>query len=134
MLKRPLYPAAVMLLMTAGLFMASSLQLTIGDLSRPGPGFVPLVSGIALAVVMVAIWLNGDARPAPTDFLSSGLVAAAFLAFAFLISLGQLLPATAAGLLLVCCRSKRLDWRARLLFTLVATAILAVFMSILTSQ
>lgn len=130
MLKRRLYPAGMMLVLIAGFFVIASVQLGPGNLRRPEPGFVPLFAATGLMGVMVAIWLNGDSRPEAPDFVSGSLIAAAFLAFTVLISLGHPLLATAASLLLVSCRTDSVGWPARLLFTLVVTAFAALFLAL----
>lgn len=55
--------AALLLVGLAGAFEAR--RLSIGEVSRPGPGFFPFYLGLALAVVALALLARSLARRAP---------------------------------------------------------------------
>jgi putative tricarboxylic transport membrane protein len=104
-------------------------QLSIGELSRPGPGFFPIV--LAAILVPLAAWAMFEARllgsetapaaPAgPARFGQVALVAGLILAFAFLLEpLGYVVSMLILMLLLS--RLAGRGWRFSVLLAAVAT-------------
>ena len=67
--------SAVGCLLAGGLLTVESLRLDMGNLARPGPGFVPLALGIgllALSGVYLVMALAHRARPAPDGGARAG--------------------------------------------------------------
>ena len=76
------------------------LKYQIGQLTRMGAGFIPVVLGVILALVGVAIGVTaalhdfGDSKTAPTEWRGWLCVMGGVVAFAVIGAYGGLVPAT----------------------------------------
>lgn len=117
-------------LIAVGLFAAvyAVLHLTIGPISRMGPGMFPAVAGILLAVLGLAIFIPALFRRAPAgalaqfDFRSLLAISGGILSFAVLLQPFGLVPAIVAQTLI----ASRADSK----LTIFGAGILACFLSL----
>jgi putative tricarboxylic transport membrane protein len=104
-------------------------RLSLGEVSRPGPGFFPIVLGAMLA--LLAAWAIVEARapggeatpPASADpgrFAQVGLVSGLILAFAFILEPLGYLPSMLALMLLLLRLAGR-GWRMSALLAVAST-------------
>jgi hypothetical protein len=94
--------AALLILLGLGI-VAEGLTYRMGELTRMGAGFIPVVLGTLLALVGVAIGLTaepgdfGDAKTAPTEWRGWLCILGGVLIFVVLGEYGGLVPATFAA-------------------------------------
>lgn len=101
--------AFALVIVLFGLYVAwSGVELSIGRLARIGPGFFPLVLGVAIAALGIGVLFEPrDAEEKGSPNLRALLfVSLALLAFAWLVERAGLFPATAALVLLVAAGSR----------------------------
>ncbi len=90
----------VVLLVLGLAIVGQGLEYRMGTLTRMGAGFVPVVLGILLALVGVAIWVTaepgdfGTAESMPTEWRGWLCVLGGVLAFVVFGAYGGLVPAT----------------------------------------
>ena len=90
----------VVLLVLGLAIVGQGLEYRMGALTRMGAGFVPVVLGILLALVGVAIWVTaeagdfGTAESMPTEWRGWLCVLGGVLAFVVFGAYGGLVPAT----------------------------------------
>lgn len=80
----------------------SGIELSVGKMSRIGPGFLPLCLGVVISVLGTGILFERQEgrEDAPPNLRGLGLVSLAIAAFAALVETVGLFPATAALVLL----------------------------------
>lgn len=92
--------SGVVLLLLGLAIVAQGREYRMGTLTHMGAGFVPVVLGILLALVGVAIWITaepgdfGTARSMPTEWRGWLCVLGGVLAFVVFGQYGGLVPAT----------------------------------------
>ncbi len=108
----------------------TSVSYSIGTLQRMGPGYFPLMLGVLLALLGLAIALTGQApstvteetAPPPPQWRGWGCITAGILAFMFFGKWGGLAPATFALVFISALGDRQ--------HTLKTAALLAVFMTV----
>ena len=92
--------SAVLLILLGAGIVVQGLSYRMGTLTRMGAGFIPVVLGVLLALVGLAIGITaepgdfGDSKSAPTEWRGWLCIIGGVLAFVLLGVYGGLVPAT----------------------------------------
>jgi hypothetical protein len=95
--------SAVLLVLIGSGIVYQGLTYRMGTLTRMGAGFIPVVLGVLLVLVGVAIGITaepsdfGDERSAPTEWRGWLCIVGGVMAFVVLGTYGGLVPATFAS-------------------------------------
>jgi hypothetical protein len=119
-------------LFALGLFVIwEALSYDFGSASRMGPGFLPTVLGIVVAVTGVVLAVLNDDRDEPVTPVAwriAVLIVGAVLAFAVLIDRAGLVPATAGLVFLSGMADEDLRWKTLfVIFLILLTSVYLVF-------
>lgn len=112
---------------------AGASRLRVGTLNSPGPGFLPLLTGVAIVVLAAGILVHERARrraargapaarPAPGNRVAVALAVGALLAYAVLLEPLGYVVTTALFMVFALRALGRLGWRAVLTSTILTTA------------
>jgi hypothetical protein len=133
--KRDLYAGALLMVLGAGCALEGH-ALALGTLSEMGPGFFPVLLGIALAVVglLIAAFAVGTSAPDGSQELAGAPdwrgFACIVLGVVAFIALGEytgLIPATFACVLIAAHGDRTMSFRAALVLALAMTVVAVVF-------
>lgn len=107
--------AALLMLMGIGV-VAEGQSYNIGNLTRMGPGYFPVVLGIILmaigAMLLVTSWKEkGDEAPEIPDLRGSVLILLGVVSFVVLGHYGGLVPATFAATAISAMGDRKNSWR-----------------------
>jgi hypothetical protein len=126
--------AAGLIFSAIGIFFALSAWLTlpIGEAFSMGPGYFPVVLGIILTLLGIAICVTGANKPAepmpPIAWRGLGLIMASIVFFGVTVRGLGFAPALFVSVALASLASEKLGWKAVLVVSVVLTAFcVAVF-------
>ncbi|MGL1835113.1 tripartite tricarboxylate transporter TctB family protein [Rhodocyclaceae bacterium SMB388] len=118
--------AGGVLMMGIGVYAAwhANSHYALGELSRMGPGYLPMVLGFVLALLGLLILVPALFRPGSpvrVEWRSLVLIIGSLIAFAFLVETTGLIAATLAAVLLSSLADRQMSWRNRILVALGVT-------------
>ena len=108
---------------------AESIRLGVGNFESPGPGFLPLASGLVLGIFSLILPLRPPVtatraaeQPRGQGFwISLSMVLGSLLAYAFLINILGFRVITFLWMGFVCWRIGKIGWKSALSISLVTT-------------
>ena len=110
---------ALLLMATGVAVAAKSMAYRMGSLTHMGPGFMPAVYGVLIAVVGLALWVTTrpvpDAKAGKAEWRGWLCILAGVFAFAILAEHGGLVPATFASVFISAMGDRKNSWRDALL-------------------